>query len=158
MSPVVALPVDVNAPSAEYSPEEDGLHLGRNFVSTVHLSNSVMLEHLPEKLVNLPRSSQRDIPALVKRFPSLFSDVPSRTTLIKHDIDVNDPAPIRQHPYQVNPTKHALMKQETEYLLTHGLAVPSVSPWCSPCLLVQKADSSFHFCTDYRRVNAAHET
>ncbi len=46
------------------------------------------------------------------------------------------------------------MKDETQYLLEHGLAVPSSSPWCSPCLLVPKSDSTSRFCTDYRKVNA----
>ncbi len=46
------------------------------------------------------------------------------------------------------------MKHETQYLLEHGLAVPSSSPWCSPCLLVPKSDSTSRFCTDYRKVNA----
>ncbi len=41
-----------------------------------------------------------------------------------------------------------------EYLLKNGLAVHSQSPWSSPCLLVQKPDSSFRFCTDYRKVNS----
>lgn len=42
---------------------------------------------------------------------------------------------------------------EVEYLLQHGLAEPSKSPWSSPCLLVPKSDSSLRFCTDYRKVN-----
>lgn len=43
------------------------------------------------------------------------------------------------------------MKQETDYLVKHGLAVPSSSPWCSPCLFVPKSDGSSCFCTDYRK-------
>ncbi len=46
------------------------------------------------------------------------------------------------------------MKHETQYLLEHGLAVPSSSPWCSQCLLVPKSDGTSRFCTDYRKVNA----
>ena len=30
----------------------------------------------------------------------------------------------------------------------------SNSSWCSPCILVPKADSSFRFCTDFRKVNS----
>ena len=46
------------------------------------------------------------------------------------------------------------MRQEVEYLLEHGFAKPSKSPWSSPCLLVPKPDGTFRFCTDYRKVNA----
>ncbi|KAL6460928.1 hypothetical protein MHYP_G00308940 [Metynnis hypsauchen] len=77
---------------------------------------------------------------------------PARTTA--HDIDVNGHPPIKQHPYRVSPHKCALLQQETEYLLENRFAVPSNSPWCSPCLLVPKPDTTYRFCTDYRKVNA----
>lgn len=77
-----------------------------------------------------------------------------RTTVLKHDIDVQNAKPIKQHPYRVNPTKRLLMKQDSEYLLQHGLAEPSQSPWSSPCLLEAKPDGSPRFITDFRKVNA----
>lgn len=46
------------------------------------------------------------------------------------------------------------MQQEAKYLLDHGHAIPSESPWSSPSLLVPKPDQTVHFCTDYRKVNA----
>lgn len=46
------------------------------------------------------------------------------------------------------------MKKEADYLLENDLAVPSCSPWSSPCLLAPKADGTPRFCTDYRKVNA----
>ncbi len=61
--------------------------------------------------------------------------------------------PIKQHPYRLNPRKREVIKGEVDYLLKHGMAVPSQSPWSSPCLLVPKPDSTFRFCTDYRKVN-----
>lgn len=45
------------------------------------------------------------------------------------------------------------MRAEVEYLLQNVFATPSESPWSSPCLLVPKAESTFRFCTDYRKVN-----
>lgn len=45
------------------------------------------------------------------------------------------------------------MQKETQYLIEHALAVPSSSPWCSPCLLVPKPDGTSRFCTDYGKVN-----
>ena len=45
------------------------------------------------------------------------------------------------------------MRQETQYLLEHGLAKPSSSPCSSPCLLVPKPDLTFSFCTDYHKIN-----
>ncbi len=70
-----------------------------------------------------------------------------------HDIDVGDHPPVKQNAYRVNPVKRELMEKETQYLVENGLAVPSCSPWCSPCLLVPKPDGTSRFCTDYRKVN-----
>ncbi len=46
------------------------------------------------------------------------------------------------------------MRREVEYLLKHGLATPSQSPWSFPCLFVPKQDSTFRFCTDNHKVNS----
>lgn len=99
-------------------------------------------------------SAQADIKDVIKRYPSLFSDFPTNTQVLTHDIDVDLHAPIKQRAYRVNPLKRELMRQETQYLLEYNLAVPSSSPWCSPCLLVPKPDGASRFCTDYRKVNA----
>lgn len=74
-------------------------------------------------------------------------------TVLKHDIDVGDHHPVKQNAYCVNPVKREIMKQKTQYLIENGLAVPSSSPWCSPCLLVSKPDGISRFCTDYRKIN-----
>lgn len=71
-----------------------------------------------------------------------------------HDIEIERSAPIRQHPYRVNPVKREIMKEEVKYLLDQGLAVHSSSPWSSPCILVPKPDGTYRFCTDYRKVNS----
>lgn len=73
--------------------------------------------------------------------------------MLFHDIDVGDAAPIKQHPYRVNPRKRDIMKAVVEYMLRNGLVEPSQSAWSSPCLLVPKADTTFRFCTDFRKVN-----
>lgn len=62
--------------------------------------------------------------------------------------------PIRQNPYRLHPQKRQRMREEVDYLLQHDLAVPSQSPWASPCILVPKEAGQLRLCTDYRRVNA----
>ncbi len=59
---------------------------------------------------------------LITSFPSLFSDVPSQTRVLQHDIDVQDAKPIKQHAYRMNVVKRSAMKKETDYLLENGLA------------------------------------
>lgn len=91
---------------------------------------------------------------LVTQFQSLFSDVPGRTKVLKHDVKLINPRPIKQHAYCANSMKRNVMKGAVEFLLQHGLAKPSSSPWNSPCLIEGKANSSPRFITDFRKVNA----
>ena len=118
------------------------------------LRNSEFLAELPSQLSHLNDVEKADIIGLVESFPALFPDVPTRTSVIEHDIDVGGASPIKQHAYRVNPRKKELLQKEVDYLLAHNLAEPSFSAWSSPCLLVNKPDRTFRFCTDYRRLNS----
>ncbi|KAL7868836.1 hypothetical protein SRHO_G00102200 [Serrasalmus rhombeus] len=71
-----------------------------------------------------------------------MQDIPTRTSLVEHDIDVAGALPIRQHAYRVNPTKRELLRREVDYLIANNLAEPSFSAWSSPCLLVDKPDAN----------------
>lgn len=102
---------------------------------------------------HLSENQCNDIVELIHKYPTLFSDVPSQTNVLMHEIEVDQSTPIKQHPYRVNPHKRQALKDKVEYLVSNGFAVASQSPWSSPCILVPKSDGSFRFCTDFRRVN-----
>lgn len=140
-------------PPSQYYPESDGLRVSVTD-PCARLQNSEILTDLKSHLPHLSFTAKNDIYNLIHSFGSLFSDTPSRTSVLFHDIDVGNHFPIKQHAYRVNPTKRALFQQEVTYLLEHGLAVPSCSAWSSPCLLVPKADKTPRFCTDFRKVNS----
>ncbi len=97
---------------------------------------------------------KNSITKLVGNFPSLFNDVPPGTSVIAHDINVGSASPVKQHAYRCPLSKREAMKREVVYLLKNDFAVPSISPWSSPCILVPKADGSFRFCTDFRKINS----
>ena len=149
-APVAVATVASAAPSL-YTPESDGLRFKNS--AGVRLQNSDVLRDLPKFLSHLDKGAQADIITLIENNTGLFSDTPSRTTVLSHDVDVSGHSPIKQHAYRVNPTKRELIKKEIDYLLENGLAIPSSSAWSSPCLLVPKSDGSMRFCTDFRKVN-----
>lgn len=150
VSPVAAAAV-VSSP---YNPSDDELDDRRSSASCARLRNSEILGNLDAHLTHLSPAAKAEVGELINKFPSLFGDIPSQTNVLCHDIDVGNHAPIKQHAYRVSPEKRALMKQEADYLLENGLAVPSSSPWSSPSLLVSKPDKTFRFCNDYRKVNS----
>lgn len=136
------------------STDEDGLVLRSAEPQGARLSNSVILSTLPQYLSHLSHEQNADITKLTQDFPYLFNDIPSQTTVTRHDIVLTNPTPIKQHAYWVNLTKRGIMKKEVDYLVQNGFAVPSSSPWSSPCLLDTKSDESPRFCTDFRKVNS----
>lgn len=77
---------------------------------------------------------------LVARPQSPRARLSSSINVLQHDITVNSAKPIKQHAYCINPVKRVQMKNETDYLLEHGFARHSSSPWSSPCLLETKSD------------------
>lgn len=66
---------------------------------------------------------------LIESNEALFADVPSQTHLLKHDIDVGDSQPIKQHPYHVNTDKRHHHKKQMEDMVQPDITEASSSPW-----------------------------
>lgn len=105
-------------------------------------------------MAHLPAEKRSELSDMIRRFPCLFGDVPSRTSWIEHDIDVGEAQPIKQQFYHVAPAKRVYLDAEVDYMLKHDIAVPSPSSWASSCILVPKQDGTPRFCTDLRKVNS----
>ena len=142
-------------------PAENDCNFDENFdvhSGTAKLNNSEILRNIDSKLAHLTQSQQQDLKELFSEYKQLFSDVPSRTDTIIHDVDVGDAQPIKQHPYRLNPQKEEYLKNEVQYLLDNDFIEPSQSNWSSPCLLVPKPDQSYRMCTDFRKLNSVTKT
>ena len=93
--------------------------------------------------------------SLLTEFDDVFSDVPGRTTLGEHRIElVPGTKPIRCTPYRLSPEKAKVLKDELGNLLRQGIIEESTSSWASPVVMVPKADGSLRLCTDFRKVNS----
>jgi hypothetical protein len=64
-----------------------------------------------------------------------------------------DAIPVNSKPYRYSPFHKTEIEKQVSELLKSGLIIPSVSPFASPVLLVQKKDGSWRFCVDYRKLN-----
>ena len=62
--------------------------------------------------------------------------------------------PLCQQAYRAPLTKHQLISDCIDDMLSQGIIRPSVSSWASPVTIVPKADGSPRFCIDYRRLNS----
>ena len=117
-------------------------------------SNSQIFKQLNLYLGHLCPTQVHELSTVLSAYQDVFSDTPGRCNIIHHDVKlIPGTTPIRQAPYRIPHQKKELMKKEVDYLLENGLAVPSCSPWASPCILVPKEEGTLRLCTDYRRVN-----
>ena len=129
---------------------ESEVRLG-NDQQPIKLQNSQILNDLGTKLSHLPLVQRKELAEVITQYREVFPDVPSKTNLIEHDVDVGDSAPIKQHPYRVSPMKKELLDKEVQYMLKNDIIEESQSNWSSPCILVPKHDGGFRFCTDFRK-------
>ena len=118
----------------------------------IKLQNSQILNDLGTKLSHLPLVQRKELAEVITQYREVFPDVPSKTNLIEHDVDVGDSAPIKQHPYRVSPMKKELLDKEVQYMLKNDIIEESQSNWSSPCILVPKHDGGFRFCTDFQDI------
>ncbi|XP_068245255.1 uncharacterized protein [Palaemon carinicauda] len=120
----------------------------------IPLNNTLALNNIDCKLNHLSSQQASDLKKLLELFPEICGDVPTQTSLVDYQLELKPGTePQKSAPYRVSPQKRAILKKETDFLLQHGFAEPSISPWASPCVLVEKPDGSYRLCTDFRRLN-----
>ena len=78
----------------------------------IRLSNSEILDDLETKLNHVPQDKRIPLIKFLLKYKSVFPDVPNRTNVLMHDVDIGNARLIKQHPYQVNPIKLKTLRQE----------------------------------------------
>jgi hypothetical protein len=105
-------------------------------------------------LDHLEPEYKTQIQVLLSKYAAIFNDIPGRTTLCSHSIQLfPDTKPFRISPYRVHPAKADLIKKEIDLMVHLGVIEPSSSPFASPVVLVPKPDGSTRFCCDFRKLN-----
>ena len=153
---ILAMDTKLKEPLENHEEDQDYTNTGIDYQAK--LNNSAILANLDTKLSHLPIDELNTLADLLLQYKCIFPDVPSKTNVAIHDVDVGEAFPVKQHPYRVNPHKSDVMRQEISYMLDNGIIEPSNSNWASPCVLVPKPDGSYRFCTDFRKVNTVTKT
>lgn len=76
-----------------------------------------------------------------------------RTDILKHNIDTENHKPAYQKQYNFSPTIRKQIEKEIDDMLEYDVIEPSISPWCSPVLLVKKPNGDNRLCLDSRQLN-----
>ncbi|KFD46014.1 hypothetical protein M513_13097 [Trichuris suis] len=73
---------------------------------------------------------------------------------ITHRIPTQAVNPITCRPYRVSSSERKAIAEQVNEMMRDGIVERSSSPWSFPVVMVQKRDSTWRFCVDYRRLNA----
>ncbi len=123
-------------------------------------SKNTLPEHMQDTYARasegMNNNDKKQIAKLLCKYAHVFSETDNnlgRTGIIKHKIPTGDARPIKQPPRRVPGNMGAEVDEQIEDMLKNDIIQPSVSPWASGIVLVQKKDGTKRFCVDYRRLN-----
>ena len=102
----------------------------------------------------LTDEQRQSLSTLLHEYSSVLSSEPGCTDVITHSVLTTDEIPVRQRPYRIPQAMRNIVKSEIDKMLKSGYIEPANSPYASPIVMVKKADSTWRFCIDYRRLNA----
>ena len=103
-----------------------------------------------------PESEQKQARELLLKWEHLFvhSDLHlSKTSLIKHKIELTDQTPFKEHYQHIPPNMYDDVRTHIQEMLDIGAICKLHSPWASTVVLVWKKEDSLRFCIDLRRLN-----
>jgi hypothetical protein len=118
-------------------------------------------QYLGEKLQHL-RDNRRILEVVLRKYKHLFYGLGSTkvgcASQVEHSIDTGDARPIKRNPYRIPHALKPVVDEHVDKMLEKKIIEPSISPWSSSIVLVQKKsrDGSvkYRFCVDYRALNA----
>ena len=101
----------------------------------------------------LSGSQTQEAKEFVQENRDVFSELPGRTDIIKHDVVTEPGVRVNQKPYRIPEARRKAVSQEVQTMLQLGVIEESNSDWCSPIVLVPKPDGTIRFCNDFRKLN-----
>jgi len=131
-------------------------------IKTQAQSEGEFTRYLNDKLAHLGARDQDILKPVLQQYKHLFYGLGSTefgcTSQVEHNTETGEARPIKKNPYR---TPHALKSVVDEHInemLEKDIIEPSMSPWSSRIVLVQKKSKDgsvkYRFCVDYRNLNA----
>lgn len=102
----------------------------------------------------LPSDQQGDVQKLLLGFKDVLTDIPGRTSLIKHDIKLIQDEVVRSKGYPIPHALRPAVMEELKSMKKMGVIRPSTSPFSTPMVIVRKKDGSQRICLDFRKLNS----
>lgn len=119
--------------------------------SSFNFKNNVCILNTTDTLSKFQKDKAQKV---IDSFREISSkDRLGRTDKISLTIDTGDSKPFKQKQYLMSPYMLKILNSELDEMLKLGVVEPSNSPYCSPVLLVKKANGEHRFVLDSRILN-----
>ena len=96
-------------------------------------------------MTNLKKHERAQAEKFIKGQLQRFDKIKGVTPLIKHEIKLEDPTPIKQRYRPRNPAMQKMINQELDNMLAEGVVQPSTSPWSSTVVIIRRKDGKPRF-------------
>ena len=109
-------------------------------------TKSVKGDEISFDLSHLQDTEKETMQQILQKYQILFAKDLSElgaTSVVKHKIDTGQAPPIRQLPRRLPNVLKAVVEEQVNEMLVHGVVRPSKSPWASPIVLVKKTDGTW---------------
>ena len=103
--------------------------------------------------IELTKTQQEEMMDTLARHTEVFSDIPGKTDIIEHKIELTNNNPGRSRPYLLPHAMRENLKREIEDMLNLGIIRESNSPFAFLIVIVKKKNGSDRICVDYRKLN-----
>ena len=102
---------------------------------------------------NLGEKERLSVLEICKTHAEVLTDLPGDTNLVEHSITMTVDSVVHVKPYPLPFQSESVIQEEVNRMLSMGVIEPSVSPFCSPIVLIKKKDGNTRFCIDFRALN-----
>ena len=119
-------------------------------LANCHEKETVQNVKLGDKLT---KTQQEEMMNTLSRHEEVCLDIPGKTNIIKHKIELTENNPIRPRPYPLPYAMRENLKKEIEDMLSLGIIRESNSSFALPIVIAKKKDGSDRICVDYRKLN-----
>ena len=92
--------------------------------------------------IELTKTQQDEMLNTLSRHKEVFSNIPDKTNMIKHKIELTENNPIKSRPYPLPYAMRENLIEEIEDMLSLEIIRESNSPFASPIVIVKKKNGS----------------
>ncbi|KAL5020859.1 hypothetical protein ScPMuIL_000014, partial [Solemya velum] len=143
----------------EREPEDKGV-LAKVGLAVVETDNQESdIEHISDNMIipllqqtetiddvkvsdELTADQQKQVRSILEKYEDVFTDIPGRTHLIEHDIQLTSTEPIRRNPYAIPYALQEEVTKELRKMVDLGILEISHSPYAFPLVVVRGGGNS----------------